>query len=392
MLSLKVHLTQLKREFNDYPMSFCSYYDTYQCRSCSWIDTPYVEQLKQKEELLHGLLDSLNPQAWLTSTPSPLKGFRNKAKMVATPSMEGVVLGLSEEVSLIQCPLYDSSMQQVLENTQIWLRNLGIKAYDIKKKKGELKYVLLTQSKYDGAMMLRFVLRSHGTIARLQRGLTELTSLSPALKVITANIQPVHMAILEGEEEIFLTEETRLEERLNGIPLFIRPKSFFQTNTDVASKLYKTAAEWVNAGKPKVIWDLFCGVGGFALHCAVPDREIIGIEIESEAIACARDSAVLIGFENLRFEAMDTASFGATSGKNVDVVIVNPPRRGLGEQLCKWLERSSPERILYSSCNATSLARDLELLQQYSIKRVQLFDMFPHTQHYETLVELVKKV
>ena len=372
-------------------MSFCSFYDAHVCRSCSWIDFFYAEQLKQKGELLHALLYTFEPQEWLKPSPSPLKGFRNKAKMVAIPSREGVVLGLSEEVSLIQCPLYDVSMQKVLENTQKWLRDLGIKAYDVTKKKGELKYVLLTRSTHNNSMMLRFVLRSHGTIGRLKNALKELIALCPELKVVTVNIQSVHMAILEGEEEIFLTENTRLEERLNGIPLFIRPKSFFQTNTDVAQKLYKTAAQWVNETKPKVIWDLFCGVGGFALHCAAPDREIIGIEIESEAIACARDSAALIGFENLRFEAMDTASFTATSGKKVDIVIVNPPRRGLGEQLCKWLERSAPERIIYSSCNATSLARDLNYLPQYNVKKVQLFDMFPHTQHYETLVELIKK-
>jgi len=372
-------------------MSFCSFYDADVCHSCSWIDFYYAEQLKNKGELLHVLLDAFEPQEWLKPSPSPLKGFRNKAKMVAIPSLEGVVLGLSEEASLIQCPLYDVSMQKVLENTQLWLRELGIKAYDVKKKKGELKYVLLTRSTYNNSMMLRFVLRSHGAIGRLTNGLNELIALCPELKVVTVNIQSVHMAILEGDEEIFLTQQMRLEEKLNGIPLFIRPKSFFQTNTDVAEKLYKTAAQWANETKPKVIWDLFCGVGGFALHCAAPDREIIGIEIESEAIACARDSAALIGFENLRFEAMDTASFTATSGKNVDVVIVNPPRRGLGEQLCKWLERSSPQRIIYSSCNATSLARDLKYLSQYSVKKVQLFDMFPHTPHYETLVELVKR-
>jgi len=372
-------------------MSFCSFYDADVCRSCSWIDFFYAEQLKQKGELLHDLLSPFNPKEWLNPSLSPLKGFRNKAKMVAIPSRDGVVLGLSEEVSLIQCPLYDPSMQHVLENTQTWLRSLGIKAYDVRLKKGELKYVLLTRSKHNNSMMLRFVLRSHGAIARLKNGLSELIALCPELKVVTVNIQSVHMAILEGEEEIFLTEQTRLEERLNGIPLFIRPKSFFQTNTDVAAKLYKTASEWVNQTKPNVIWDLFCGVGGFALHCAAPDREIIGIEIESEAIACARDSAVLIGFENLRFEAMDTASFTAVSGKNVDVIIVNPPRRGLGEQLCKWLEKCAPERIIYSSCNATSLARDLVYLPKYSVKKVQLFDMFPHTEHYETLVELIKK-
>ena len=371
-------------------MSFCSFYDANVCRSCSWIDFFYAEQLKQKSELLHALLDIFEPQEWLKPSPSPLKGFRNKAKMVAIPSLEGVVLGLSEEASLIQCPLYDVSMQRVLENTQTWLRDLGIKAYDVKKKKGELKYVLLTRSSHNNSMMLRFVLRSHGVIGRLKNGLSDLIALCPELKVVTVNIQSIHMAILEGDEEIFLTEQIRLEEKLNGIPLFMRPKSFFQTNTDVAAKLYKTAAEWVGASKPKMIWDLFCGVGGFALHCAAPDREIIGIEIEDEAIACARDSAALIGFENLRFEAMDTASFTATSGKNADVVIVNPPRRGLGEQLCKWLERSEPSRIIYSSCNATSLARDLKYLPQYRAKKVQLFDMFPHTEHYETLVELVR--
>jgi 23S rRNA (uracil747-C5)-methyltransferase len=200
------------------------------------------------------------------------------------------------------------------------------------------------------------------------------------------------MAIMEGDEEIFLTPQTTLEERLNGIPLFIKPKSFFQTNPDVATKLYKTAADWVSETKPKVIWDLFCGVGGFALHCASGQREIVGIEIEPEAIECARESAKRIGFETITFEAMDTASFGAQSGKEVDVIIVNPPRRGLGEQVVKWLNKTAPERIIYSSCNATSLAKDLAFLSQnYTIKKVQLFDMFAHTPHYETLVELLKR-
>jgi len=372
-------------------MSFCPFYDAQTCRSCGWMELPYAQQLTKKGELLHTLLDPFKPQLWLRPTPSAIKGFRNKAKMVATPSLEGVVLGLCDEVSLIECPLYDESMQRVLGQIQVWLRNLGIKGYDVKKKKGELKYVLLTRSKFDNSMMLRFVLRSHGVVSRLQNAISDLIALSPQLKVITVNIQPVHMAILEGDEEIFLTDETRLEEHLNGIPLFIRPKSFFQTNTDVAAKLYKTASEWVNESRPTIIWDLFCGVGGFALHCATPNRTIVGIEIESEAIACAKISALRIGFENLRFEALDAMSFTAEAQGVADVIIVNPPRRGLGEQLCKWLEKVSPSRILYSSCNAQTLARDLEFLGGYRVNRVQLFDMFPHTAHYETLVELVKK-
>jgi 23S rRNA (uracil747-C5)-methyltransferase len=372
-------------------MSFCSYYDTYQCRSCSWIDYHYAEQLKLKTDHLHSLLNPFEPHEWLKPATSPVRGFRNKAKMVATPTYEGVILGLSEEVSLIECPLYDLSMQKVLHTIELWLRELGVKGYDVKKKKGELKYVLLSRSKSNGEMMLRFVLRSHGIIARLENGLEDLRKRAPELKVVTANIQPVHMAILEGDEEIFFTEQRRLEERLNGIPLYIRPKSFFQTNPDVAEKLYRTASEWAGESKPARLWDLFCGVGGFALHCAAPEREIIGIEIEPEAIACARDSAAKLEMTNIRFESLDAASFGANSGEKPDVIIVNPPRRGLGEQLCKWLMRVSPPRILYSSCNAVSLAKDLEALSGYSVRRVQLFDMFPHTAHYEVLVELLKE-
>jgi 23S rRNA (uracil747-C5)-methyltransferase len=372
-------------------MSFCSYFDAHLCRSCSWIDYHYAEQLKLKNDHLHALLKPFQPQEWLKPATSVLKGFRNKAKMVATPTFEGVVLGLSEEVSLIECPLYDASMQKVLRTVEQWLRELGVKAYDVKKKKGELKYVLLSRSRSNGSMMLRFVLRSHGLIGRLEKGLESLIQRAPELKVITANIQSVHMAILEGEEEIFLTEQRRLEERLNGIPLYIRPKSFFQTNPEEAEKLYRTAAEWAGESKPKRLWDLICGVGGFALHCAAPDRSIVGIEIEPEAIQCARDSAAQLEMNTIRFESLDAASFGADSGEKPDVVIVNPPRRGLGEQLCKWLERVGAERILYSSCNAVSLAKDLETLNGYTIRRVQLFDMFPHTAHYEVLIELTRK-
>ncbi|MBD3809437.1 MAG: 23S rRNA (uracil(747)-C(5))-methyltransferase RlmC [Sulfuricurvum sp.] len=372
-------------------MSFCPYFDTHQCRSCSWIDYYYAEQLKLKNDHLHTLLDPYAPRDWLKPATSSLKGFRNKAKMVATPTIDGVVLGLSEEVNLIECPLYDPSMQKVLHTVQEWLRELKIKGYDLKKRKGELKYVLLTRSKWSGTMMLRFVLRSHGIIGRLKKGLDDLLKRSPELKVVTANIQPVHMAILEGDEEIFFTEARRLEERFNGVPLFIRPKSFFQTNPEVAEKLYRTASEWADESKPKILWDLFCGVGGFALHCAAPDRHIVGIEIEAEAIACARDSAAQLEMQTVRFESLDAATFSATAGEKPDLIIVNPPRRGLGEQICKWLTRVGSERILYSSCNAMSLAKDLESLSRYSLKRVQLFDMFPHTAHYEVLVELVRE-
>lgn len=371
-------------------MSFCSYYDADVCHSCSMIDLFYAEQLSEKSAHLHTILEPFSVREWLKPTSSQLKGFRNKAKMVASNGEEGIILGLSDEVSLIGCPLYDISMQKALEHAQSWLRSLGIQAYDVKKKKGELKYVLLTRSSHNGEMLLRFVLRSHGIISRLQGNLETFMAMAPEVKVITVNIQPIHMAILEGDEEIFLTEATRLEENFNGIPLFIRPKSFFQTNPEVAAKLYKTVAKWTDELDAKTIIDLFSGVGGFALHVAANERNVIGIEIESEAIECAKESAKILAIETLTFKSLDAVSFSTETSKAPDVVIVNPPRRGLGQELCKWLERVSPDDILYSSCNAVSLARDLEWLKSYECVKVQLFDMFPHTQHYETLVHLKK--
>lgn len=371
-------------------MSFCAYYDAHECRSCGWIDYHYSEQLSLKSDQLQALLNPFNPHSYLKPVTSQLLGFRNKAKMVAIPTASGIILGLDSETSLVACGLYDVSMQRLLEYLQTWLNELGIKGYDIAKKKGELKYVLLTRSTYNGSMMLRFVLRSHGIIARLQKGLSALQEVFPDLKVVTANIQPIHMAILEGDEEIFLTDAQWLEEQFNGIPLYIRPKSFFQTNPEVASKLYKIAAEWVNEEQTFTVWDLFCRVGGFALHCHAPDRQIVGIEIESEAIECAKASAEKLGIESLEFKALDAASFMFESQGSPDVLIVNPPRRGLGEQLCKWITKIKPARIIYSSCNSLSLSDDLKRLADYTPNRVQLFDMFPHTAHYETLVELVK--
>lgn len=355
------------------------------------IDLFYSEQLSEKGAHLHKILQNVTVNEWLKPTSSPVKGFRNKAKMVASNGEEGIVLGLSDEVSLIGCPLYDIRMQKALEETQNWLRGLGIKAYDVKKKKGELKYVLLTRSSHNGTMMLRFVLRSHGILARLEGNVESLKALIPELKVITVNIQPIHMAILEGDEEVFLTEATRLEEKLNEIPLFIRPKSFFQTNPEVAAKLYKTVAKWTDELEAKNIMDLFCGVGGFALHVASNERSVIGIEIENEAIKCAQDSAQALGIDTLSFKALDAVSFSTQTSNTPDLVIVNPPRRGLGEELCKWLERVSPSDVVYSSCNAVSLAKDMEWLKSYECIKVQLFDMFPHTQHYETLVHLKRK-
>lgn len=123
------------------------------------------------------------------------------------------------------------------------------------------------------------------------------------------------MAIMEGETEIYLTEQQALAERFNDVPLWIRPQSFFQTNPAVASQLYATARDWVRQLPVKHMWDLFCGVGGFGLHCATPDMQLTGIEIAPEAIACAKQSAAELGLTRLQFQALDSTQFATAQGK-----------------------------------------------------------------------------
>ncbi|QIR13566.1 23S rRNA (uracil(747)-C(5))-methyltransferase RlmC [Shewanella aestuarii] len=372
----------------------CNFFEGGQCRSCQDIQTPMATQLAKKMAKLQDYFAPLTVKQWLPAIASEENGFRNKAKMVVLGAAHQPILGIvspqGDAVSLCDCPLYPSDMQALLHRLQLFVQQAGIPPYRVDKQKGELKFILLTRSYAAGEFMLRFVLKSEQAIDRIKRELPKLQAEFPKISLVSVNIQPVHMAILEGEQEIFLTEQTRLEDKLNDVPLYIRPKSFFQTNPKVAANLYQTAREWVAEFKPNHIWDLFCGVGGFGLHCANESIKLTGIEIEAEAIECAKMSADKMGLTKVSFSALDSSSFAKNDQdpNKPDLIIVNPPRRGIGQSLCQSLSEFAPKAIIYSSCNPVSLVKDLQMIQGYHITKAQLFDMFPHTDHYEVLVML----
>ena len=374
----------------------CALYDAGRCRSCQWLELPVSQQLADKMADLRALLADAPVAEWCAPVCGPESGFRNKAKMVVSGSVERPLLGMLHRdgapEDLTDCPLYPPGFAPVFAALKPFIARAGLTPYNVARRRGELKYILLTESRLDGGMMLRFVLRSETKLAQLRAALPALQAQLPQLKVITANIQPVHMAIMEGEREIFLTDQQALAENFNGVPLWIRPQSFFQTNPAVASRLYATARDWVRQLPVNHMWDLFCGVGGFGLHSATPEMRLTGIEIAAEAIACARQSAAQLGLQNLHFQALDSTQFATGEGEIPDLVLVNPPRRGIGDGLCDYLNRMAPDFIIYSSCNARTMAKDIARLNGYRIARVQLFDMFPHTAHYEVLTLLVREV
>lgn len=387
---------------------YCSYFECGDCTSCQWIKTNYEKQLARKEAELKHLISPFVLQNITKIQPlvrSPVSQFRNKAKMVVSGSVERPILGILKDqndnrssVDLTNCELYPASFSTLFPILKDFIARAGLVPYNIAKKKGELKYILITESLYNRTIMLRFVVRSEAKRILVERELPKLLEKLPPNSVVSLNIQPQHAAILEGETEIILTEAKVLEERFNEISLFIHPQSFFQTNPMVASKLYRTAQTWVQDLPIQKCWDLFCGVGGFGLHCAKalskknPDVELTGIEISPSAIESATKSAAKLELKNVKFASLDSAQFALNeNGSTPDLVIVNPPRRGIGKPLAEFLNNLGSPYLIYSSCNAETMAKDFELLTNYNLIKVQLFDMFPHTSHYEVLTLLTPK-
>ena len=442
--------------------AFCPLHRSGSCRSCPHQDLPLADQLARKQTRVASVLARarVDGGAWLAPVASAPNRFRNKAKMVVCGTASAPVLGIpgpdGRGVDLRRCPLHLHEIERALPVLARTVARLRLRPYDVAARRGELKHVLVTASP-DGDLMVRWVLRSDRHEADLRAELPRLREELGTLAVMSVNLQPVHQAIIEGEEERILTDDSpdgdrllmRLRlgadgvqranagrgrrarrgrrgaagighgaegtERARGdawryvegtgctgegvgpareLPLLLPTRSFFQTNTAVAEALYTTAAAWAaDLGEGVEVWDLFCGVGGFALALAGGGRRVLGVEVSAPAIAGARRAAALMGLSagQVRFEAGDARVLDPGCGAAPDLLVVNPPRRGIGAELAGRIEASGVRRVLYSSCNPQSLARDLGAMPSLGARRARLFDMFPHTDHAEVLVELVRR-
>jgi 23S rRNA (uracil747-C5)-methyltransferase len=363
----------------------CSYYDAHTCRSCRWLELPYDDQLTAKQERV---ATALPPMAWLEPVASPEEGFRNKAKMVVGGTVDAPTLGILDPrgrgVDLRGCGLHDPRLRAALPVLAGLIGTARLTPYSVPDRRGELKHLIVTVSP-DGELMVRFVLRSTEAVGRLRKHLPGLLATLP-VAVVSVNVQPEHKAVLEGAEELTLHGEV-LTMRVNELGLRLRPRSFFQTNTAVAARLYREAAALVAALDPASVWDLYCGVGGFGLHVAAPGRTVVGVESSGQAIESAALTAASHGL-SATFLAGDATSYALAAGDVPDLVVVNPPRRGIGPFLAGWLEASSVRHVVYSSCNVESLARDLATMPSLIPVSARLLDMFPHTDHHEVLVLL----
>ncbi|AIV39247.1 MULTISPECIES: 23S rRNA (uracil(747)-C(5))-methyltransferase RlmC [unclassified Curtobacterium] len=381
----------------------CDYFDRGVCRSCTLMGQPYGDQVLDKEirtrELLRDAVEAAGgPGAveWLPAITSPESGYRNKAKMVVGGTVQRPTVGILDHrqrgVDLRHCGICTPGIRRALPVLADFVADTGLIPYDVAARRGELKFVLVTESP-DGELMVRFVLRSEGQLPRLRERLDDLRRVLPEAVVVTANLLPEHKAVTEGEREVVLTEQETLPMRFGSIAMHLRPQSFFQTNTSVASQLYDQASAWIDEVGPASMWDLYCGVGGFALHAARAGRAVTGIETSREAIRSAKQSAREAGLTDVRFAADDATEHALRARPDAlpELVVVNPPRRGIGETLATWLEESEVEHVVYSSCNPVTLAKDLARMPSLRLRRARVLDMFPQTGHLEAVTLLSRR-
>lgn len=399
------------------PQLRCRYFEAGRCRSCTLIETPYPTQLRDKEQQCRALLPQVTAAHWLPSFSAGDRGFRNRAKLVVGGRAGQVTLGIlgpdGHGVDLRECAIQAPDIAEVIPAIATFLESTRLPPYDVPARQGELKFVHLTLAP-SGELMLRFVVRTQHALDVLRSRLAQLQMAVPQAVVISVNLLPEHKAVLEGDREVLLVGESlpmRLGDEVSPLTLHLQPRSFFQTNTGVARALYAQVAAWAVQVAPARLWDLYCGVGGFALHCAAAmaresatleiggaespkvERgcEVTGVELSEAAIESARRSscdAQLLA----RFVAADATDFARSSPRRdqPDMLIVNPPRRGIGEVLAEWIEGSAIDQLVYSSCNPRSLASDLAMMPSYEVCEARVFDMFPHTSHLEVAVLLTR--
>ena len=377
-----------------YENATCPYYTRGECRSCSLLGITQGSRLSSKEASVLAAIraNGVSPETVeATQIPHHPWGSRCKVKMNITGTTAAPCIGIIKadrtSVDLVECPLPPSHIRNLLSGLREFITDAALVPYDVEARRGELKNIIV-MSNHDGSQgILRFVVRTSESIPRIKKRVTELQANYPWLSVITCNIQPVPAAILEGPEEIFLTETQMIDERYGELLLSFAPQSFMQVTHEIAQALYARTAKYVGERRFTRALDLFCGVGGFSLSIAAACEEVTGVELSARAIESARYSARRAGFSNTSFVASDTEHVLAQNqGASYDLVVTNPPRRGLSAEILRHLKVLAPSTIIYSSCSPETFGRDCAVLNDtYLLRGIALFDMFAMSEHCEVL-------
>ena len=374
----------------------CRHFGT--CGGCRFQDLDYAVQAAAKDDQVRDALKRIGgipdpPLDPILAAESPFF-YRNKLEYSFTTGVDGVELGFhragrwDDVVDIDECLLTTDVGNAIRLAVREWAREEQLEPYDQATGSGYLRHLVVREGRNTGQALVVLVTSpgerfEAGYLVDVLRRFTEVRSIHWAINDTPAEQTNLPTRLLWGVDAI--------EEEILGLRFRIRPSAFLQTNTEMAARLYELAREYAALDGSENVFDLYCGTGTIGLALARDASSVWGLEISEEAVACAIENAELNGIENARFFA---GNVGQTieelreQAGSPDVVVVDPPRAGLAGKALRRTGALGAARIVYVSCNPTTLASDLQVLRDefgYVLERCRPVDMFPHTPHVESV-------
>jgi len=372
------------------------------CQGCSLIAMAYQAQLRFKEVKVraalagHPSLKGTEVQpVWAAAQPL---GYRTNAKLVMGKERGQIKIGLyrrgtHEVVDIGDCPLHHPLINRIVAVVREEVARQEIFIYNPDKKRGLLRYLVVKVSPSHNKAMVTFVTaeKNFREVTHLAKWLQKKV---PEVVSVQQNVNPTEGNAVFGRDTLRILGTPDLLDQVGDIRLRIAPASFFQVNNEQAARIYALVRQWANLSRQETAVDLYCGIGGIALHLAADAGRVIGIESVEEAVRNAKENARMNGVANCTFVAGDAAELIEDLGAHLQpgsVAVLNPPRGGCERQVLEVLAGLQPRTIIYVSCSPETLARDLDILAGlgYRTAEIQPIDMFPQTPHVESVARLL---
>ena len=380
----------------------CSHYPA--CGGCRFQDLGYEAQLAAKHAQV---ADALRRIGGIPEPPlepivpaDDVFHYRNKLEYSFTQLEDGPTLGFhkagrwDDVLEVEKCWLTTELGNAIRNSVREWARGERLTAYDQAEQTGYLRHLVVREGRNTGQTLVQLVTAAGERFERdhfveTLRRFPEVRSIHWSVNETPAEVTNLPTTLLWGDDAI--------EEEIGGLRFRVRPNAFLQTNTAMAERLYALAGEYAGLTRDETVYDLYCGIGTIGLSLARSALTVWGVEASEESVACALENADLNGITNAAFFAGEVGASLEELRERAgapDVVVVDPPRAGLSGKALRRLGRLGASRVVYVSCNPTTLAANLKELAAtwgYGLERVRAVDMFPHTPHVESVALLVRR-
>lgn len=367
-----------------------------QCGSCAFIEKEYEKQLQYKQDYCQKLFKDFYLNVHPVVGMDEPYGYRNKVIVAFNQKYE---YGLYEEsshriVPMQQCLLHDEETHKILNKIQSLFKKYRMSIYDEKKHKGFLKHVFIRRAVVTNQTLVVLVV-TDGIFKGSKNFCNELVKACPSVKSVVLNINKRQTSIVLSSQEKVLYGKGFIVDELCGLTFKISAQSFYQINHTQCTRLYQKVIELLNPQGNETVIDTYCGIGTIGMTIAPHVKQVIGVELNKEAYKDAINNAKMNKLNNIQFYNNDATEFMqklASENQKIDCVIMDPPRAGSTEVFVKAIQKLAPQKVVYVSCDPSTQKRDLKWFKDigYIAHDIYPYDMFPHTEHVESIVLLTK--